>query len=350
MAKKKLNKPITMSEISACLGVGSLNLRTLCQSNAVNPKSRYKPVESDYLGPMTDALYKGVNWGYRVPEMVGNTDYRNYIVSGVVPSNWAAQSSADISMGMGWYYRARTQRYRMLDFDGYDHTQSGNLLGELSCSSTSQSTFTVYHSSGIFKYNEFEKTASYHWGIAILTPSNTLWFKSVLDSGGESITLSASEKSSVFNQNGTYRIFGIITAENVSLDNRIGGLIPMPNTELSVSYTSGGGETVQNILVRLEQHGGEWYVYLENNSSSSYTVSNIKVGVYDLDDSGSASHINLDCTPVTLTASAGTTSSAVLNVWDYNGPNGVLVGIKIYKTDNVSSNVKVDYSLKTFYI
>lgn len=345
-----LSKPITITQIGTAIGSNSTKVSELCTSDSINKLSRYKPVENpNVVGEMTDAQFQEVNWGYSIPEMITQTDFRNYLVSGTIPTQWASPSSNARELQYGWYYIKPSTWFRMLDFNRYDHSTNGSLLGEMSCTTTTGTTFTVYYYAGIFSVADFGYTQGMHFGIAILTPDNILYFKTALDSGtiGQ-ITLSVDEKSQVFNTNGTYQIFAIATTESVALTNQMTGFVVLPATTMAVSYQSGGSETDQYIYVRLDDvMNGSCTLYLENNGTSSYTLSGIYVGLYETDGEGNPTKRKLSYGPYSLTAIGGTTSSIMIDTSDYDLTD-MEVGVKIYAPTTTDAQVKIDYSFHIY--
>lgn len=113
--KKKLyvdatnNKGITPWEIAQCIGDYRItrlgrDIGMLCTSPKINIGAKYRPVPYDNLRIVTDEDRKAVGWGVDViAEGYGNDDRMHYMRYSIYPLG------------------AVGRKYRLLDFDGYNH-------------------------------------------------------------------------------------------------------------------------------------------------------------------------------------------------------------------------------------
>lgn len=345
---------ISHSDLRNMLGVAYKTNRELCRATSVNPKSRYKPVEyAASTGPLGESQFKEADWGYRVPEVITQTEFRNYIVNGTVPTKWQSPESTAVNMGYGWYYIKPSTWHRLRDFNGYNHKTSGSLLGEMSCSSVQGTTLTIWYYAGIFNIGEFNAMQGMHFGVAILTPNNTLYFKTTqgaIDSGASGqIVLSSSEKSQIFSTNGTYKIYAIATASNEDVTNQLTAFVALPAEMLSVSYTAGGTEPTKSVYIRLDNVSADWVtIYVENRGTTSVTVNDLYIGVYTTDGAGNPSHREQRYGPISLTAAAGTTSSSTIDISEAYVGADMEMGVKIETYSNAPSHWNIDYTFHTF--
>ena len=103
-----LTAPISISEIAQCLGVASQDLGTLCTSTQINEKSKYKPVNLVDTSKISPSQRKAINYGHT---------FSSYQTPG--------EAIAAVMGGINFVYVIPASRYRVLDFDGYEHN-AGN--------------------------------------------------------------------------------------------------------------------------------------------------------------------------------------------------------------------------------
>lgn len=99
-----LTKPIAISEISQCLGVASQALSVLCTSGQINEKSKHKPIDSDSTSELTEAQRQAKNYGHTM-----------------FTYNHPGDAIVAVVKGENFPYGRPQTRYRILDFNGYDH-------------------------------------------------------------------------------------------------------------------------------------------------------------------------------------------------------------------------------------
>ena len=120
-----LTKPISISEISQCLGVASQDLGTLCISGQINMWAKYKPVRRPSYSELTEEQRRGVGYG---------TDATHIDVSSTSGRKQACDNA--IAGDTGWYHDKPTDntgagnQYRILDFNGYNHNAVGPFFFE----------------------------------------------------------------------------------------------------------------------------------------------------------------------------------------------------------------------------
>lgn len=135
-----LTSPIAISEISQCLGVASRDLGTLCRSSAINEKSKYKPVNLADMGKISTSQRQAINYGHT---------FSSYQTPG--------EAISAVVAGTNFVYNRPQTRYRVLDFDGYNHN-AGNWFDCEPYSSTVQQsqsiTFQFDNVQSIFELGE----------------------------------------------------------------------------------------------------------------------------------------------------------------------------------------------------
>lgn len=117
-----LTKPFGIHDIAKCIGESSLDLGTLCRSKNIKAWAKFKPQQSSSWAT-TDAVIKGENNNYGLSFTALSISVNNIgqLVQYYTTDGWN-----------GWKYNAPrlaglngiTDRYRMFDFDGYNHNAS----------------------------------------------------------------------------------------------------------------------------------------------------------------------------------------------------------------------------------
>ena len=109
-----------LADVSPVLGISSGDYGIVCASEAITPWSKIKPVRSSSKGVSGAAnilaLMKSANFGFGGSDMFANPAYKEVF-------------EAAVAAGCSWpYLRPRGSEYnepfRILDFDGYDHSAS----------------------------------------------------------------------------------------------------------------------------------------------------------------------------------------------------------------------------------
>lgn len=173
---QKIIAPVDMGDISTALGVDSLNLGTLCESEEVNKWSLRKSVRSHKLGEMTDDDFKAVKCGL-IPKAVSKILAQSV---GVATSTVYTKEECLAEVSEWEYAQPRGaeygEYYRMLDFDGYNHlavapdsgweqmTVSLDQLGTL-MEVTVEETITGVYAGKNFKLTPKYNGAEYNGGL-----------------------------------------------------------------------------------------------------------------------------------------------------------------------------------------
>lgn len=119
----KLSAPIEMAEISECIGVGSLDLGTLCTSANIQKMSKIKPINypengimsaDKFRGTLTD-IGNGIIYGLKV-------GLANNILYNVHNADWSYVGRPTGGIGVS--------PYRQLDFNGYHHNAVPTMYGD----------------------------------------------------------------------------------------------------------------------------------------------------------------------------------------------------------------------------
>lgn len=292
-----LSKPISIGEISSCLGHGSLDVGTLCTSTQINQKSKHKPVEYNSTGELSEETRAGLNYGHTL---------NSY--------NTAPQAINAVKAGTNFPYNRPNTWYRILDFDGYD----ANAGDWYPCAvlQTTISTSTTYiefnmQIDAIFELGSlaaYKGTANIQFGFILkqasdftTTESNVYWYpltdaNTLISSVSDKVRMLASAVRSV--ASGTWyaypclttAVYAINTMHYVHDESAGYQWFPYPfsnsiNFTLSTSGGGGGGSTViSNIDVigsawEMTQVGtsnyfdlSEVYVEVTNYNSSAQTI------------------------------------------------------------------------------
>ena len=102
-----ISAPVRVYEdIASVLGSSSGDVGTLCTHERINKKSRYIPfADTNNLLIVNDDIRKAHNWGH---------DYSVYTSVNSAIADWSSQHGF-------FHWRVPTTRFRVLDFDRYDH-------------------------------------------------------------------------------------------------------------------------------------------------------------------------------------------------------------------------------------
>ncbi len=143
-----ITAPVDMGDISTALGVDSLDIKTLCESDAVNKWSRRKPVRRPELGELADTMFEGT-----ASDMADNIHYGIKITG---------STSAEIGPPLVQIHDADFEYIRplesegwpmrMLDFDGYKHNALPNPGASFQLSSRENGVLTAYYNDGTHQY------------------------------------------------------------------------------------------------------------------------------------------------------------------------------------------------------
>lgn len=307
--------PITEpDELQKLLGISTNEYRAILLANTINPYSKKKPVENpNVYGHLTDAQFAEVDWGYRIPSVGIKQDaFREYVRNGTVPSGWGAPAAANgsVSLGFGWYYVRPQTLGRPADLIGYSHYTKRQLFGEVSVPSqgVNQNTQSMYlqFNRGTFSLNDFKTYANMHIGFIIMKQgSNTVWFKSIPDSGTDAnyptITFSKAEMTAMFAGGyGSYDVWAVATPEYVQ--NLVSGnayystqftqIYPLPGSKATFTYSQ---ETVSRADIKfvfrnLETDGRYVYfdLYAKNtgNAAGAVNIVNLRYFIAARDADG----------------------------------------------------------------
>ncbi len=268
-----LTKPIVVdpagdNEVGNCIGESSGDWRTLCRSDKINWKSKYKPCENpNVVEEMTDAQFSEMNWGYYISESpVTIAQYRDYINNGTLPGEWAAPDSENFrSIGYGWYYQKPSTWQRILDFHRYNHKTTEALLSRITVpSEVFSDTESMYVDlfKGTFWLTDFGVFTrnNCHLGVIICKQGEaSLMFKAIPSEssyGFTKISFDANEIKKVFNQGaGTYRVYAVATADYAqNLIDSVDGyttqltIWPLPVDMQTIEYKTASSGTSDNVV------------------------------------------------------------------------------------------------------
>lgn len=309
--------PITEpDELQKLLGISTNEYRAILLANTINPYSKKKPVENpNVYGHLTDAQFAEVDWGYRIPAVGIKQDaFRDYVRNGTVPSGWESPNNptGQVSMGFGWYYIRPSSWGRPADFIGYSHYAKRQLFGEVSVPSqgVTQNTQSMYlqFNRGTFALNDFGTYANMHIGFIIMKQgSNTVWFKSIPDSGTDAnyptITFSKAEMNAMFAGGyGSYDVWAVATPEYVQ--NLVSGnayystqftqIYPLPGSKATFTYSYQGvtRPEIKFIFRNLETDGRYVYfdLYAKNigDAAGAVNIANLKYLITARDEMGTS--------------------------------------------------------------
>lgn len=188
-----------------------------------NISTKYKPIVSPSLTPLTDEQRKQLDWGYRIPQGIPLTDLVNGYL-GRIPSSWNAPSGESRLWMNGWYYippyGGWESVFRLSDFIGYNHYSSkdfGQLNLPREINQNTQELRIGFATLGDFQLTDFSSFSTLHWGIAAIPVSGgTIKYKSIpeAEDNYQSIKLTSSEIAQMFPSNTTYVVVPYMTSYN----------------------------------------------------------------------------------------------------------------------------------------
>lgn len=220
----------------------------------INWGSRYKPVRSTALFKLTDAMFKEVDWGYRIPQPVNMNEYIAGI-DGNIPSEWAQPDDASVLIRHGWYYQRPTggtsQPLRMADYIGYDEKAPKSLFGEVQAPSViDQDTKSMYVSvdTGTFSLSDFAAFNNMHIGV-LIKGDGVQRYKSIPSADSTPtqyrVDFNETEMDIIFaDKYGTYTVYVFATAtegQNISRDmdyylTNMTDIYPLPVSAVKMEY------------------------------------------------------------------------------------------------------------------
>lgn len=321
-------------------GVVDNNIVTFFSANAkLNRYSKYKPVRSSCLFNMTDALFKEVNYGYRIPDPVNLNTYIGGINGTSTPSQWAKPDVASEELKHGWYYQRPTggidQPYRIGDFRKYNTSAPQSLFGEVQApSNIDQNTKSMYVSldTGTFAISDFSHFNNMHIGV-LIKGDGVQKYKSILSSQSTSqqyrIDFNEAEMKSIFSDKyGKYSIYVFATAttgQNISssmdyYQTNLTDVYPLPVNTVVMNYIYVGDSSYFTFtLTEMEATRNTVYfkVSATNRTSTSrnVTANALTASVTAYNDDGSWS----DSSPRRLsnqTVSVAANSTAVVGYFE----------------------------------
>lgn len=105
------NIGISAKDVAECIGCGSEDIGTLCTSDNINMWARYKPFKHPSTGNITESYRQAANYGINISTFDQN--------------DLQGMFNAAMSGDFGWSTEkpsgAPNERYRLLDFDQYNH-------------------------------------------------------------------------------------------------------------------------------------------------------------------------------------------------------------------------------------
>lgn len=154
-----ISKPIDVRrDIAYVLGVDIGDVGELCTSIEIKPYAKYKPVDIDSIETPTDAQRKAINYGITAP----------------VASSTPAETKNTL-----WKYTKPTKKFRVLDFDGYNHkavapiVTKGNIVVKQSDSS-GVTLATFPNVVGSMTLSDFGSLDGYYLAVLMIGSTNNL--------------------------------------------------------------------------------------------------------------------------------------------------------------------------------
>ena len=100
-----IKAPVSQSDIKSALGITTGSLAEACQSDSINPRAAFKPMNIASYQALTAAQRKAENYGMTV------SMYNNPI-----------ELARGVAAGTAWSYdKPKAPYFRRLDFNGYNH-------------------------------------------------------------------------------------------------------------------------------------------------------------------------------------------------------------------------------------
>lgn len=275
----------------------------------INWGSRYKPVRSTELFKLTDAMFKEVDWGYRIPQPVNMNEYIAGI-DGNIPSEWEQPDDASVLIRHGWYYQRPTggvsQPFRMADYIGYDAKAPKSLFGEVQAPSViDQDTKNMYVSvdMGTFSLSDFSAFDNMFIGV-LIKGDGVQRYKSIPSPDSTSaqhrVDFNETEMGIIFaDKYGTYTVYVFVTAtegQNISKDmdyylTNMTDIYPLPVSDVKMEYkyvptTSSFTFTLTEMSATRDSVSFKVTAHNRTSSPMSVTPNALRGRVYAYNDEG----------------------------------------------------------------
>ena len=120
--ERTLVRPINVADISSCLSHPSRDVGALCRSPRINEWAKYKPISGlDVVTPLTEEQRRMHNYGMPFVPYFTSIDI---MTAAVLGNDYSLAANAPRAFyAAPWQYvrPSGSGKYRILDFDGYDH-------------------------------------------------------------------------------------------------------------------------------------------------------------------------------------------------------------------------------------
>lgn len=110
----KITFPASIGEVAELLGEDTRDLGRLCVSERINKYARYKPIYAGGFWRLTDAERIAANNGLAIPRYGTLSALREAVLGGAIE----------------WAYNRPTNRFRLTDFERYNHFDDWTLTGD----------------------------------------------------------------------------------------------------------------------------------------------------------------------------------------------------------------------------
>ena len=219
----KILLPTSIGEVAELLGENTRDLGRLCLSSAINKFSRSKPINHGAIVVLSSAERKKANNGLILPRYTSLSALRTAVLSG----------------NTEWNYNRPTNRFRLTDFENYNHNASEWNIGEEGCSifagivliSSDDGKLYDYESimaaidyedpdhaeSPLLYPSDWDQTSednlpSYYLGVALISSSlSDVWFRASSSSLSNGETSVSAEVVPDIGNNATWTIVPILT-------------------------------------------------------------------------------------------------------------------------------------------
>lgn len=285
----KIYLPTSIGEVSELLSENINDLAKLCVSENINKFSRAKPIDVGVVRPITEAERRRANNGLVIPRFGSLSSLREAVLSGAVK----------------WAYIRPSSRFRLTDFDRYNHDISAWSLDTEGCAMFngvvlldsddgyiySGTTITLWvdyvdadaSDSPLLYPSDWDETSqdnlrAYRLGLALVnTETSDVWFRGNAGTLAENfIGLSAIVPPSVANYT-TWIVVPLLTDRETDFfvtTEASANYIPLEGTYLSAyKYAENPSDRLEySGEGEIQENGIELTISLKNNTASAITT------------------------------------------------------------------------------
>lgn len=281
-----IRKPVRLvHDVASVLNSTSKSLSNLCRDGGINKWSKFKPVNSTKVTELTEADRRALNWGFQIQEYQSAAFFMNAAINGSAV----------------WTYPQRIAPYRLLDFNGYNHSATAPLTVALAFTdiSTADNDDIILTSNPDFTGEHFSAFDGKYFCAVFRKVTGTQGSERVVTASSQNETM-ISFRASDLGEGMYYVAFGYCSAQ-FSLTGAVHSAmfvpLPQPLYPQRLTVTLGTGITVSCENAYTTSTGINWRLRL--STVTQKYIYNVKV-YYDPNLSG-AQNIENGFIPTTIT-------------------------------------------------